>query len=298
MKKLGYITAIFPLFITILYLHTSCKKDTTKPKLIFKFKFDNTQERLNNFGLPSSIPAGHGAQSPVFNGMSAHYIEISPKDSLLLGYGEVLYRAPETTAGGSNAIDFEKSVVAKDGEIFYSIDLDKVKAGTYKNLRVSLAYQNYDISYKYSTYTFTGTIASFVGFNTYVKSYRIKTQSKTLNSNKLQGYWGFETNTLGIVTLSDGQAPAGATTVPNILYGISDIPAGSCVVTGRFDQDLVISGNEEKDIVVTVSLSTNNSFEWTDVDGDNIFEPLDASNNPKDMVVDMGVRGLIGKVAY
>ena len=296
MKKFIY---ILPLIVVIFSLHTSCKKNNDKPKLIFKFKFDNTQERLNNFGLPSSIPAGHGTQSPVFNTMSAHYIEISPKDSILLGYGEVLYRAEETTAGGANAIDFSKSVLAKEGETFFSIDLDKIKTGTYKNLRVSLAYQNFDIQYKYSTYTFTGTLASFVGFNTYVNSYKIKDQTKVINGNKLQGYWGFETNTLGVYNVSDGQAPVGATTVPNILYGISNIPAGSCVVTGKFDQDLVISGNETKDIIVTVSISTNNSFEWSDVDGDNLFEPIDATTGAiKDVVVDMGVRGLKGKVAY
>lgn len=295
MKK---IASLLPVLLIAIAINTACKKDDVKPKLIFKFKFDNTQERLNNFGLPSSIPAGHGTQSPSFNLMSAHYIEISPKDSILLGYGEVLYRAAETTAGGSNAIDFEKSVNAKEGEIFFSMDLDQIKTGTYKNLRVSLAYQNYDIQYKYDTYTFTGTIASFVGYNTYVKSYKIKDQTKTVNANKLQGYWGFETNTLGFYNVIDGQAPAGATTVPNILFGISDIPAGSCVVTGRFDQDLIITGNETKDIVVTVSLSTNNSFEWNDVDGDNIYEPLTTTGAIKDVVVDMGVRGLRGLVAY
>lgn len=296
MKKFIY---ILPLIVVIFSLHTSCKKDPVKPKLIFKFKFDNTQERLNNFGLPSTIPAGHGTQSPIFNTMSAHYIEISPKDSILLGYGEVLYRAEETTAGGANAIDFSKSILAKEGENFFSIDLEKIKNGTYKNLRVSLAYQNYDVQYKYSTYTFTGTIASFVGFNTYINSYKIKDQTKVINGNKLQGYWGFETNTLGAYSVSDGQAPVGATTVPNILYGISNVPAGSCVVTGKFDQDLVITGNETKDIVITVSISTNNSFEWNDIDNDNIFEPIDASTGAvKDVVVDMGVRGLKGKVAY
>lgn len=296
MKK---IVLIIPILAIILAFNTSCKKNTTyKPKLIFKFKFDNTQVRLNNLGQPSTIPSGHGAQSPIFNLISAHYIEISPKDSLLLGYGEVLYRASETTAGGANAIDFDKSIFAKDGDEFYSVELDKIKAGTYKNLRVSLAYQNYNINYKYGTYSLTGTLASFVGFNTYINSYKIKDQTKVINANKLQGYWGFETNAFGVYNVSDGQAPVGATTVPNILYGISDIPPGSCVVTGKFDQDLIITGDETKDIIVTVSLSTNNSFEWNDVDGDNIFEPITTTGTVKDVVVDMGLRGLIGKVTY
>nr|MBP6658316.1 hypothetical protein [Bacteroidia bacterium] len=72
----------------------------------------------------------------------------------------------------------------------------------------------------------------------------------------------------------------------------SPVPAGSCVVTGAFDQPLVITGNETKDIVINVSLSVNNSFEWIDVAGDNVYEPA------VDAVVDMGVRGVIPYVVY
>lgn len=67
----------------------SCKKEddddsngggggTAGPRLIMKFKFDSTQVRLNNLGQPSTVPAGHGAQSPRFNKMSAHYVEFAP----------------------------------------------------------------------------------------------------------------------------------------------------------------------------------------------------------------------------
>jgi hypothetical protein len=57
--------------------------------------------------------------------------------------------------------------------------------------------------------------------------------------------------------------------------------AGSCVVTGRFahQQDLPITGNETSDVVITVSLSTNKSFEWKDKNGDHLYQPLNAANN-------------------
>lgn len=35
-----------------------------------------------------------------------------------LGAGEVVYHAPETTAGGANAIDFSKAKVVAPGEVF------------------------------------------------------------------------------------------------------------------------------------------------------------------------------------
>lgn len=270
----------------VVMICVSCKKDkadSPEPKLIFKFRFDSTQQRLNNIGQPATLPAGHGAQSPVFNSMSAHYIELAPNMYTALGAGNILYKAPETSVGGDLAIDFSKSIIAKNGENFYSVPLRDVNAGTYEWLRISLAYQNYDVKVRYNGLNFTGTIASFIGFNTYINSFKPKNTSVNVNANKLQGYWAFEA--LGFIT--QGQAPPGSTTVVNPIFNTSPIPAGSCVVTAAFDTPLTITGKEEEDLVVTVSLSTNDSFEWTDSTGDNIYEP-DAG----DTVVDMGVRGM------
>src|SRR4051812_30851867 len=62
----------------------TCTPDTvftpgtgTGPRLIFKFKFDSTQLRLNNLGQPAGVSAGNAAQSPKFNLMSQHYIELA-----------------------------------------------------------------------------------------------------------------------------------------------------------------------------------------------------------------------------
>ncbi|MFI5151371.1 MAG: hypothetical protein ACHQRM_16705 [Bacteroidia bacterium] len=297
------------LLIGILILITvySCKKDNVltpppSPRLIFRFKFDSTQARLDNLGNPSALPANHKAQCPRFNLMSAHYIEMA-NDGNLLGQGSVLYNAPTTTAGGNSAIDFGQSVVVTQGQDFYSAPITGISPGTYKWLRVSLAYQNYDIAYKSASIPGnglgTGTVASFIGFNTYLTSYKIKTMTVTPSAstggpgNHKQGYWGFETTVFSTTYFSDGQAPAGATTVVNPMPG-SPIPAGSCVVTGQFvnsgglAQPLVITGHENSDIIITVSLSTNNSFEWVSHSGGNYYQP-DAG----DTVVDMGIRGLI-----
>jgi len=299
------------LFLSILALVVfSCKKkdNTTEedththpePKLIFKFKFDSTQVRLNNLGAASVMPSNHRGQSPKFNKMSAHYVELAAGDLTAVGGGKILYHAPETTTGGSTAIDFNQSIRVGEGQEFLSVPLKDITAGTYKWLRVSLSYQNYDIVYKSSLLPGnglgTGTIASFVGYNTYIGNYTIKTQVKTVNANKLQGYWGFETNAFGTYYTSTGQTLAGATTVVNPNFANSPIPAGSCLVTGQFvnasgsNSPLNITGNEEHDIIVTVSLSTNNSFEWKENGADNYYEPTAG-----DTVVDMGLRGMIPK---
>ncbi len=300
---------IFLLSIVLAISLVSCKKKTTEeedghthtaPRLIFKFKFDSTQARLNSAGVVSTLPANHRAQCPKFNKMSAHYIELSG-DLDSVGKGRVLYRAPEVTTGGSLAIDFNQSVRVGDGQEFFSIPLSQVAAGTYKWLRVSVAYQNYDIKYKNTVIPSgygTGTIASFIGFNTYINNYTIKDSSVHIGGNRLQGYWGFETTVLGTKYVSSGQS--GVTTVPNPNLANSPIPAGSCLVTGQFlaangaNSPLIIQGNEEHDIIVTVSLSTNNSFEWEENGGDNYFEPTNTGNpSVQDTVVDMGIRGMI-----
>ena len=282
MKKLSILTTL----AAFLFCFSTCsKKDhsaNSSAELVFVFKFDSTQQRLNNIGLLDLMPAANSGQSPLFNTMSSHYVELAPNAFTALGSGDVLYRAPEVTTGGSNAIDFSKSVQAKEGETFLSVPLDEVTPGTYQYLRVSLAYQNYGIKFNVLGQNLTGTVASFIGFNTYISNYKIKDSTVTVNANKLQGYWGLET-AYGVFS---GDAPA--TTVPNPIASTSPIPAGSCVVTGVFTTPLTITGNETNDIKVTVSLSTNKSFEWKDHNLNGIYEPLDG-----DSVVNMGIRGLI-----
>ncbi|MBA3663740.1 MAG: hypothetical protein H0W61_05975 [Bacteroidetes bacterium] len=273
----------------------------TGPKLIFKFKFDSTQVRLNSFGMPSTVPSTNAAQSPIFNGMSAHYIELAPNDLTPVGGGKVLYKAEETMCGGSKAITFCKSVVSKEGDVCFAIPISSITPGSYKWLRVSLAYQNYDIKVRANNQNITGTIGSFVGFNTYVTQYKMKGAVMTPTAgggagNHAQGYWGFLTTVSGFTYKSDGQAAQ--TTVVNPNFANSPIPAGSCLVTGAFEQfanpgtgaPLVITGTETNDIVITISLSTNKSFEWKEITFDGLFEP-----SAGEYVVDMGLRGLIPK---
>lgn len=288
-------------------LPTACTPQTSHspagagPHLIFKFKFDSTQARLNNLGQPATIPAGRAGQSPLFRGISQHYIELA-NDWNPLGGGQILYVGAETNAGGENAIDYCSSTITGNDEIFFSKPISQMTPGSYKWLRISLAYQNYDIVFKSNALPWqidTGNVASFVGFKTYIREFDMLGNSIVPSANAggvgnhNQGYWAFLTDILGNTYFADGQAPAGATTVPNP-FNASPIPTGSCVVTGEFvgtggtNSPLVITGNETQDIIITVSLSTNKSFEWTEIDQDGYYQP-----EIGETVVDMGLRGLI-----
>ena len=265
----------------------SCEsEEESEPMLIVKFRFDPNQVRLNNLGQITTVSVGNAAQSPIFNTISAHYLEIAPNGNTQLGNGEILYHAPETTIGGSNAIDFSQSKIVAEGETFLKIPLSAIASGTYEWLRVSLSYQNYQISVRNQGVDYAGTLASFVGFNTYIGTHAIGNNIFPVDGNRAQGYWAFGINNQPYS--SSGQAPAGATTVPNPIAATSPIPAGSCVVTGKFANNLIIDGNETRDVTITVSLSINNSFEWQEVTADDKFEPAIGEN-----VTDMGLRGLI-----
>lgn len=292
------------LLVMVLLLQTSTAQDIT-----FQFKFDPTLERLGNLGTPDPMPSGHAGQNPAFRAMSVHYIELAPTQYTQLGKGQVIYHAPETTAGGAQAIDAAKGIYAGAAKIFFRYPLRNITAGTYEWLRVSVAYQNYDVDYNllnvtYLGHTFnitavTGHLASYVGFNTYITKATPDTLSVNVNSNELQGFFAFELGLSGLYAsfnkVITGASPAGATTVVNPIASTSPIPAGSCVVTGQFSPALVISADDvsgaaRQDINVILAFSTNNSFEWVDTNGNSEWD-IDPVNGPE-VVVDMGLRGL------
>jgi hypothetical protein len=279
---------VFLIFIVSAISLFSCSNDITneEPMLIIKFKFDPSQVRLNNLGQLSSVQSGNAAQSPIFNTISAHYVEMAPNANTQIGQGTILYHAPETTIGGSNAIDFSKSKIVSEGETFLKIPLSQVASGSYQWMRVSLSYQNYQINIRHQGIDYPGTLASFVGFNNYINNFNLGNNMFPVNGNRAQGYWAFALNNQPYS--SSGQAPANATTVPNPIASTSPIPPGSCVVTGNFANNLVINGNETRDVTITLSLSINNSFEWREITADGKYEPSIGEN-----VVDMGLRGLI-----
>ncbi len=294
---------LLPLLAVLFF---SCTKDpsTTTADLKFQFRFDPTQERLNNIGQPSSIPAGNAAQTPEFHEMSVHYIELAPVAATPLGDGAIVYHAEEISIGGENAVNFDRAARAGEDQVFSTISLKDVPPGTYQWVRASVTYQNYDVRFNINNLPVIGnltnqkgTIASFVGFNTYITTIKPREKTLAVNSNKKQGFWAFETQLSDPYSaynqIYSGDAPAGATTVVNPLFATSPIPAGSCVVTGKLAQPLVITGQETSDILITLSFSINNSFEWQDTNGNGQLDFYGDGTTPAEKIVDMGLRGLI-----
>lgn len=282
--------------------------EVTDKMLKIKFEFDAEQARLDNLGNPSVVPATNATQTPHFNALSAHFLELVSDEFTPYQEGAFLFKGKEVATSNPNpygfttAIDFDEALIAGEDEVFLEIPLRDIAAGTYHHIRVSVAYQNYDVQYNLNNVPIvnelrqqSGTIASFVGYNTYINDLQMNDLEVAIDAPQLQGFWAFETrfeepytNYNQIIT---GQAPANATTVVNP-FPNAPIPDGSCVVAGNFDIPLEVTGKEQEDVFLTLSFSTNGSFEWRDNNGNGEWD-IDAVNgNGSEQVVDMGLRGL------
>lgn len=307
------------LFLGGLLTFSSCenKKDDPNPsestaKVRFEFKFDPNQQRLNNVAQPVGVSAGNAAQTPIFNAMSVHYIEFAPSAFTQLGEGQVLYKNEEVSStknGFITAIDFSKAIVSPEGTVFLEVPIKDIAAGNYEWVRASVAYQNLSVNYDLNNIPIgsqtldlpnqQGTIAGFIGYNTRIGDFTVKTQTIPVNDDKKQGFWAFET-TISVPQynytaneVSMGQSAG--TTVVNPLAATSPVPAGSCVVTGAFENLLTITGKETEDITVVLSFSIKDSFEWKDTNSNGKWD-INVGNQVTEQVVDMGLRGLEVKV--
>lgn len=293
------------IFVLFLGVVSSCNKDVrTFNDIHFSFAFDAEQERLDNLGNPSTIPAGHATQTPDFELLSVHYIEISADEFTAFKDGSVLYLAKETDEGGDGAIDFDSSIVSTANTDFLQINLQRLQPGTYKYIRVSVAYQQYSINYDINNVPFlgdlvdqTGTVASFIGYRTYIRDLTIDQLTTSIFANKTQGFWGFETQFTADLAVYNaiytGQSPAGSTTVVNPIDATSPVPAGSCVITGAFAEPLVITGDETAELFINLSFSVKESFEWVDENMNGKWDIDAAIPLNTEQVTDMGLRGLI-----
>jgi hypothetical protein len=284
--------ALFAVGFGLLVVQPACAIDggedgetggASGPRLRILLDVDPDQVRLDNFGEPApEPPTGHAATDPDFLLIGAHSAELVPNEFTLLGAGVQLFDSPHM----QGAVDFGQLPVVAPGEELASVSLSELEPGTYEFLRVSVSFQQYRVT---GHADFGGMeistpveVASFVEGSTYIDSYEIGDDLVQVGGVRDQGYYGAWSQYTGVM---EGQAPVGATTVPNPLDATSPIPVGSCVVTASFEPPLVLGGDEQGDLTLAVTLSSNRSFEWID-DGDGKWQPF------AEQVVDMGLRGM------
>lgn len=289
---------------------TGCKEEP-EYYIHFRVKFDGLQERLNNTGYPVAVGSGKAAQTPLMNQIGIQQIELTTNNTTSFGKGTILQTTPNTTTGGEEAIDFSQVLMAKEGEGFLTVPIKKLAIGRYEWLRVAVVYQNFDILFNMYNVPFVGsfldqrgTLASFLGQNTYVTPYKVWSKLDNTKGNIKQGYWCYETKLVPAYASNDkmfsGNSPEGMTTVVNMMSATMPNPVGSGIITGKLDTPLSITGSETKDIYITLSFSVNNSFEWEETierNGKWDYNMQANTGQPTvERVLDAGLRGL--KVFY
>lgn len=302
------------LIVMGLTVMVSCSSEDPAPnptqtaRLNITFIMDDEAERLDNLGNPVSVPEGNAAQNPDFETLGLHFVGLYPDQFTPYDEGVTVASTATTGSGGALAIDFNSEVFFNEEVNTLSLPLSYVTPGTYEYLRASIGYQKYKIVYNLEgaenvipdwpegvddNIDVDATVASFLGYNTYIGTYTLENLSVTVNGNKAQGYFGLESrgNINGFVFNQVTEGEAAQTTVPNPINDTSPVPEGSCVVTGQFPTALVIPANASEDINIEVVISINNSFEWEDNNGNGKYEPL-----LDETVVDMGTRGVFPKV--
>ncbi len=307
MLKMKFLKLIIILGVALLAINCGSDDDATasnpSPKLKVQFLLSTTADRLDNFGDPIGIAPGNAAQSPEFEILGFHFAGVYQNKFTPYDQGETLFITPTTTLGGAEAIDFNEEFFITADNNSFEIPLSELSAGTYEYFRASVGYQKYKIVMNLEgtntspnwddNVDVNPTLASFLGFNTYIDSYTIQDSLVQVQANKLQGYFGMEIqhNFSGFQygDVITGETPQ--TTVPNPINSTSPVPAGSCVVTGQFPEALVIPANPTSDIEIEVVISINNSFEWVDSNGNGKWEPALGET-----VVDMGTRGVFPQV--
>ena len=307
--NIGLTLRLIPL-MALIFLFSTCKKKD-EFSVHFRVKFDGLQERLDNTGFPSGVSAGRAAQTPLMNKIGIQQLELTTNNTTPQGKGQVLMSTPETLAGGEGAIDFSQVRIAKEGEIFLTVPMKNIPVGRYEWTRVSVAYQNFDVLFNMYNVPFAGTfldqrgtLASFLGYNNYLKPYIVWSKTDNASGNYKQGYWSFETKLVSSYASNDkmfnGQSPENGTTVVNMMSMTVPNSLGSGIITGKFDTPLSITGSETQDIYLTLSFSVNRSFEWEESIQRNGKWDYNAQANTGQPVVervmDAGLRGL--KVTY
>lgn len=258
-------------------------QEVSVKSLRIKVDVNAIQARLDDMAQESSMADTNFGVAPKVELIGIHSIELVADENVKVGKGEMLYKGAEVSAGGANAIDFRETLTMAPGEYILEVPLSQVPNGTYEWIRLGVCFQRFTVTKYNKGNPLTATFAAFTDFNTYLEELTIRTQDVIVYDDKKQGYFAYEN-----VSNFKEEGFATTVTVPNPLSAKAPLPENSGIHTARFDEPLVIDRVNNKDIELTLSLSTNKSFEWNDK---NRNQRWDWDIDEK--VVDFGFRSMV-----
>jgi len=249
--------------------------------LNFSFKFDSLQDRLDNSGMLSSIPGNHRALSPKNPGFRIGYIELLSDPSTPAGYGVRIFGTGQVSNSFDTGYPCCQGVI-DENENFSTPYLALQDPTTFNWMRIYFTYTHFDIDYKINGSPYETSVSGFLAEKSLTYYFEIRDSVYSEYSTKINGEWYLEADTPGYGVVLHGSA---FTASPNILYNTVPTPSNSCVVTCAIDPPLFFDHPDNK--TITISLSTNKSFEWIENSDPDFFEPFNG-----DTIYDFGIRGI------
>ena len=287
----------------------SCNKDVKEfVSQYFISEADPSGARLDWDGNSSEVAAGNIGITPdsVLN-IGIHYLELVQDANTAYKSGVIIYRSPETFQGGEIAIDFDSLLFLAPGTEIFNANLRKIPPGTYSYIRASVTCISYGITVDLDDVPGAGavnnvpaTMYSFLGYRTYIGSIQADTNDQEINANRALGFWLLETRQpeADWNKVIQTQLNSNLVTVVNELSDSAPIPNSTAIITGVFDEPLVITGEESDDLYLTLTFSVNKVIEVADANSDGTWDLNYQFNVLSEELMDHGLRSLRATFEY
>ena len=300
-----------PLTVVLLSVATlfSCNKDVKEfVSQYFQSEADPDGIRLDRDGNASTIASGDiGITPDSISNIGIHYMELVPDAGTAYKNGIIIYRSAETFEGGEIAIDFDSLLFVAPGTAIFNANLRKIPPGTYSYIRASVACISYDMQIDLDDIPgvdeandVPSTFYSFLGYRTYIRIIQGDSLTQEVNANRALGFWLLETKHPGSAwnKIFQSQVNSNQVTVVNELSGTAPIPNTTGVITGRFEEPLVITGEEPDDLYITLTFSVNDVLEVEDSNGDGNLDINYQFDVLSEVLKDHGLRSLRATFEY
>jgi hypothetical protein len=262
------------------------------PFLRLRVNFDTQGERFDANGELAEVPEGRAAYTPEMRELRISSIELVPDENTPVGQGVMLYEAATRVVFGEEITELDQTISTAGGIVANRFNFQDIPAGTYPYVRVGLAsakYQlNYDLHYHVKDSTDTDSIPpdftvpveltqlsggmAVLYSDAWVNTLTPFNITLDINQQKRQGYYAFETSFTSSFELGNNVYVDSLfntiPTLPNPISATAPTPESSGIITGVFDTPLEVTGQESEDVLVDLTFSTNQAFEWVDPNND------------------------------
>ncbi len=294
----GFYVAILCFFVAIFW---NCNKDDD-PQIQVFWQQDPFQERLDNEGRVSPVSSSNLSLSPKLNSIAVEHIELLPSEPTRLFSGATLYSVNNKQTINDTTVSSDRLIFTPSDKPLSTSFLKPLQGKTFEWVCVWLAYQNFDVRFNLNNVPNIGTLtdesstfSTFLAAKTFISRHKVITKEDIVNDFRLKGYWVFETNLRAAFAAYNGvyrgQLSPTTVTAVNPLSASVTTPRYSSVFIARLDKPITITGDEKKDINITLTFSTNQAFEWRDNNRNGRWD-IDAQNIHNEPIINFGLRGM------